>query len=881
MRRPLWRRRQDDELNDELRSHLAMATQDRIDRGESPEHAASAALREFGNPLLVRETVRDTWGWTALEQWSHDLGYAVRGLRRTPAFSAAAVLTLALGIGANTAMFSIVRAVVLRPLPFADPDRLVALNELDLRATGDRRGRLSWPNFHDWRRRSRTIETMAGYHEASFTVSAGGPSVHVPGVVASPTLFTALGVAPAIGRAFVDADEASDADVAVVSDEFRRNHLGEATEPVGRGITVNGRPFTIVGVMPPGFVFPVETPAPQLWITSADDARVDAPDDTPMMMQRGAHFVQAIGRLRADASLTETRAELETIAAALATEYPDDNANRGATATPLLDALVGDVRRPLWLLMAAVGCVLLIACANVANLLTARGMARQAELALRVALGASRQRVVRLLVAEATVLAVTGAVCGVGIALWSIRALVPMAPSDVRGLDAVALDPLVFLFTGLVAGGCAVMVGVIPALRVTRNDPRQSLSASRTATGGPGQWRWLNGLVIAETSLGVVLVLAAALALDGLNRLSQRDPGFDVSGVVTMRVSLPDSRYPFAKQVTFFDQLLPELGAIPGVESSALVGPLPLGGARYRISLELPGDVGGMAAARPSPGFAFVSPHYFRTMRIAVRQGREFTVADTQASPRVAVINESFARRHFPGGNPIGQRIRPGLSIDEPETPWREVVGVVADATQVNLLDEPGPAFYVPYSQGMITTPHLVLRSAQAADAVPAAARRVIAAADPELAMYDVSSLQERLGASMASERFSTLLFTAFALLALLLSAVGLYGVLAYSVSQRAHEFGVRFALGADAGQVARVVLARALGLVSTGLLIGIASAVAAGRLMTSTLSFVQAPGAATYVAVTTVFLAIAVVCSVAPARRAARTDPLRVLRSG
>jgi len=857
-----------------------MATQDRIDRGESPETATTAALREFGNPLLVRETVRDTWGWTAVEQWVNDCAYAVRGLRRTPALAVAAVLTLALGIGANTAMFSIVRAVVLRPLPFADPDRLVALNEVDLRASGDSKASLSWPNFHDWRRRSRTIDSMAGYHDTNFTVSAGGPSVHVPGVVASHTLFTTLGVAPALGRAFIESDEASGAHVAVVSDEFRRNHLGDVPDPVGRGITVNGRPFTIIGVMASDYLFPVESPAPQLWVTAAEDARVEDSDDTPMTVQRGAHFVRAIGRIHADASLAEARAELETIAAALATEYPDDNANRGATATPLLEALTGDARRPLWLLMAAVVFVLLIACANVANLLTARGMARQAELALRVALGASRRRVVRLLVAEATVLALAGAGCGIVVALWSIRVLVPMAPTDIRGLDAVTLDPLVLLFTGLLAGGCAVIVGMIPAIRVTRGDPHENLSASRSTTVAPSQRRWLNALVVAETALGAVLVLAAALALDGLNRLSRRDPGFDVSHVMTMRVSLPDSRYPFSKQVEFYDQLLPELARIPGVEASGLVGPLPLSGSRYRISLALPGDVGDVAAARPSPGFAFVSPGYFRTMRMAVRLGREFSAADTPASPRVAVVNESFVRRYFRGANPIGQRIRPGLSIDEPETPWREVVGVVADAAQVNLIDEPGPAFYVPYSQGMITTPHLVLRSAERADAVPAAARRVIAAADQELALYDVRPLQERLGASMASERFSTLLFTSFGLLALLLSAVGLYGVLAYSVSLRAHEFGIRFALGADASQVARAVLVGALGLVGTGLLIGTVGAVVAGRLMTATLSFVHAPSAVTYLAVTAVFLGLGLVCSLAPARRAARIDPLRMLRA-
>lgn len=880
MKLPLWRRRQDDELTEELRSHLAMATQDRIDRGEPPDQAAAAALREFGNPLLVRETARDTWGWISIAQWGSDLAYAVRGLRRSPGFVVAAVLTLALGIGANTAMFSIVRAVVLRPLPFADADRLVALNELDLRASGDRRGTLSWPNFLDWQQRSRTLASMAAYHSANFTVAAGGSAAHVPGVVASTTLFSTLGVTAATGRTFAPDDESAEANVAVVSDEFRLTHLGGDAAPIGRAITVNGRPFTIIGVLPSGVVFPIESPAPQLWVTAAEDARVEDAGDTPMTEQRGAHFLQAVARLRHDVSLAGTRAELDAIAAAIATQHPDDNAHRGAAATPLLEALVGDVQRPLWLLMTAVACVLLIACANVANLLTARGLARQAELALRVALGASRDRVVRLLVAEAVVLAVAGAACGVGVAVWSIRALVPLAPGDVRGLDAVTLDGLVLLFTALLAGGCALIVGVIPAVRVTRGDPSRNLTSSRGPGGQPSQWRWLNGLVVAETALGVMLLAAAALTLDGLDRLSGRDPGFDVSGVLTMSVSLPDSRYPFARQVAFYDQVVPALSAIPGVEASALVGPLPLGGSRFRISLELPGDSGDATARRQSPGFAFVSPDYFRTMRIPLRQGRDFTVADRQNSPRVAIVNESFARRYFAGVDPIGQRIRPGLSIDEPAAPWREVVGVVGDTKQVTLLDEPAPAFFVPHSQGMITTPHLVIRSTQGADAVPAAVRRIVAAADPELALYDVRSLQERLGASMASERFATLLFTAFAVLALLLSAVGLHGVLAYSVSQRAHEFGVRVALGAEARDVARVVLAGAIGLVGAGLLIGVAAAVVAGRLMAASLSFVQAPGVTTYAIVTTVFLTIAVVCGVVPARRAARTDPLRVLRA-
>jgi putative ABC transport system permease protein len=876
----LWRRHQDAELTEELRSHLALATEDRIARGETPEDAAAAALREFGNPLLVRETVRDTWGWTSLEQWVHDVGYGIRALRSAPAFATAAVLTLALGMGANTAMFSLVRAVVLRPLPFAEPERLVALDEVDLRPGRATRGSLSWPNFHDWRDRSRAIASMAGYHGTNVTVTGAGRPAHARATVVSASLFTTLGVSPARGRVFSAADEQSRADVLVISDEFRRRQLGDAADAVGRGLTVNGRRYTVLGVMPPGFVFPVESPPTEIWMTAAEDARVEAPDDTPMTMQRGAHFVQAIGRLRDGVSIEEARAELDGIASALALEYPSDNANRGAGVTPLLEALVGDVTRPLLLLMAAVGCVLLIACVNLASLLTARGLARRRELALRVALGASRGRVVRLLLAEAGLLAAFGAVVGVGVAQWAIDVLVPLAPGDVRGLDAVRLDPAVLAFTGALAFGCALLIGLLPATRVTRADPRQSLGMTRTAGTGPEERRWLTGLVVAETALGVVLLVAATVAVGGFQRLSRLDPGFDVTNVATLRVDLPDGRYPFARQVTFYDRLLPELWRRPEIESAALVAPLPLSGSRYQISLELPGDTGDERRTRPSPGFAFISPDYFRTMRIPVRRGREFSAADTIDSPRVAVINESFASRYFPGVDPLGQRVKPGLSTTEQETPWREVVGVVADVTQVTLLDEPGPAFYLPHSQAMITTPHLVVRGRQTAETVAAAIRTAIAAADSELAVYDVRPLEDRLVRTMANERFTTLLLTVFAALGLVLAGIGLYGVLAYGVSRRTHEFGVRLALGADASRIARHVLGRAVGVVAAGLLVGIAAAIMAGRVMTSTLRYVEAPGLSTYAVVAALFLLIAVVCGLAPARRAARADPLRELRA-
>jgi hypothetical protein len=434
---PRWRRHQDGELDEELQSHLRMAIQDRIDRGQSPEQAAAAARREFGNTLLVKETTRDTWGWTPIEQWAHDLRYAARALAKAPAFTTAAVLTLALGIGANTAMFGVVRAVVLRPLPFADPDRLVQVNELDLRGAAGQRSSASWPNFVDWQRRTTTLESMAAYHQVSATITGLGSAQHVPAAVVSATLFGTLGVLPALGRDFVAADEQVGAENVVVSDELRRTLLANRPDPVGTSLVVNGRPSTIVGVMPAGFVFPVTPPAPQLWLTVADDARVEAPDDTPISEQRSAHYLQVVARLRPEVTLERAQAELSAVAAALAIEYPENNANRGVALTPQLEALVGEAERPLWLLLAAVGCVLLIACLNLANLmtgllLTAVGIygvlayrvgRRLQELGVRMALGASPSNIVAVVLASALTVVVAGLAAGITTALALGRVL--------------------------------------------------------------------------------------------------------------------------------------------------------------------------------------------------------------------------------------------------------------------------------------------------------------------------------------------------------------------------------------------------------------------------------------------------------------------------
>jgi putative ABC transport system permease protein len=406
------------------------------------------------------------------------------------------------------------------------------------------------------------------------------------------------------------------------------------------------------------------------------------------------------------------------------------------------------------------------------------------------------------------------------------------------------------------------------------------MGAERTSGGSRAQRRWLNGLIVAETAVGAVLLVAAMLVITGLDRLANVDPGFDASTVSTMRVNLPDSRYSFAKRVAFYDRVLPEIGRLPGIESAAIVGPLPLSGSRYSLSFELTADRTVEAGARLSSGFAFVSPGYFQTMRIPLLQGREFTSADDDRAPRTVIVNESFAGQYFPGENPIGKRIRIGLQTTEAEVPWREIVGVVSDIKQQSLTEAPGPAIYIPHAHGLITSPHIVVRTASGLDAVPEMVRRVIMSADPELALFDIRTLEDRLNLSMARQRFTTFLLTLFAGLGLLLIAIGLYGVLAYGVAQRTHEFGVRVALGARRRAIVSGVVRGALMLVGSGLLFGIIAATALARVMMAMLDFVQPPNVPTYGAVAMILLAVAAAAVFAPARRAMRVDPMQTLRA-
>ena len=805
--------------------------------------------------------------------------YACRTLRKTPGFTAVAAVTLALGIGANSAMFSVINAVLLRPLPFPSPDALVAVSEVELRRGPGRStsSSASWPDFFDWRSKSQAFEHMSAYRSAGFTLAGGGRSLHVEGAVVSSELFSTLDTQPILGRGFRPEDERG-GDVAVIGDSLWRSQFSAASDVIGRPITLNARRYTVIGVMPAGFQFPISVPRAEVWLTLAEDARVEHPDDTPMTTERGAHFLKVIGRLRPSATIASAQADLDVIAAALAREFPVDNGQRGVRVARQLDVLVGDTRQSLLVLLAAVGCVLLIACVNLANLLLARGAGRAHEIAMRAALGASAQRIVRQLLTESLVLATLGTACGLALAYGSIALLVRWSPVELRGLDEVAIDGTVLAFTAGIAIVSALVFGIVPAIAAARTDPALGLQGASRATAGRTERRLRAALVVAETAIGVVLLVGAGLLLRSFDRLVRTSPGFDPDHVVTATFRLPDSRYPYLKQIAFYDRLLPDLRALADVEAAAATVPLPMSGTNYTISFEPAGDTA-PSAERQSAAFGMVSPGYFRAMHIPLVSGRDVTEADNDAAPRVVVVNESFARRYFPGADPIGKRIKPGLSTTEKETPWREVVGVVHDIRHRSLSEPTLPAYFVPYAQGLISPLRLVIRTRNA-PGIAEEVRKVIARMDPEVALYDVKTMEEYLATSVASPRFQTLLLAAFAGVGLALTAVGLYGVMAYGVAQRTREFGIRLALGARPRQVLGLVMRGGLRLVAAGLVAGILAAGFATELLAGALYGVDRLDPATFLGVAAVLLAVAMLASYLPARRATRVDPIRALRS-
>lgn len=811
-----------------------------------------------------------------------DCRYGIRQLRRNPGFAIVAVVTIALGIGATTAMFSVVNAVLLRPLPFHQPERLLAIGQYDTRR-GDRKNLnfdMSYPDILDIRSRSRTLAGIAAYDWSDATLTGLGEPLHVNLANVSAELFSLLGVQPALGRSFRTDEDQPGHYVAIVSQRFWRTHWKGNASAIGRHVDLNGRSYTIIGVMPKNFQFPFDAEARDLWVTLSRKAEVDSPGETPITAQRGAHFLGAVARMKDGVTLEQTKADLASLGQALAREYPNSNAYNGISAVSELESLVGDIRRPLLILLAAVSLVLLIACANVANLLLVRGSDRAREIGMRAALGASRVRLMRQLVTESIVLSLAGSVLGVLAASWMLTGVLRLCPDNLPRADQIGVDWRVLVFSTALAIATGILFGLVPSLQAASPVLATIRTGSRSVTASRTHNRIRSGLVIGETAIGVMLLIGAALLLRSLDRLAHVDLGFDSRALVTANFDLPDTRYNPDQQDRFVQNLLSRIKSLPGVVAASGALPLPLSQDHFTTSFNLL-DHPVAEANEPEAAFHVVSPGFFEAMRMPLVRGRFFSERDQRNSEPVMIISSAFARKYFPAEDPIGKRIEIGAGEGPTRARYknREVVGVVGDLRNSSLEKEPAATYYVPLPQLMWGAPTLVIRTAGDESAIVQSISKVLREMDPEAPLYNVRTMDDYLALDLGRAQFQTVLLGLFAGMALVLTAIGLYGVMAQSVVQRTQEIGIRMAMGASRENVRVMFLQRGtfLSLVGTG--IGIVGALACAKGIESLLYEIPPRDPITYIGVGVILGLVAVVASYVPAVRATRLDPMVALR--
>lgn len=814
-----------------------------------------------------------------IESFIQDFLYGLRQLRHNPGFTTVAILTLALGIGANTAIFSVVNAVLLRPLSFAAPQQLVSV--VSTRLHGNVPDNASYPDFADWRAQNHVFSQMAAYDTDNFTLTGQGEAMHIQGAVVSADLFSLLGVKPVLGRAFLpDEDKlpaANGAFAIILSHRLWRERFNADPGIVGRTIEIDNRDFAVVGVMPAGFQFPIQAEPADFWMTMAITF-VTAPGLPSMAEQRGAHYLDVIARLKPHVSRAEAQAEMNTIVSRLNKQYPD-NAPRGVEVVPEMDRVAGPARPALLILLAAVGCVLLIACANVANLMLARGASRQKEMAVRAALGAGRGRMIRQLLTESVLLASLGGVLGAALGLWGISGLISLLPVDIPRLVGTRIDSTVLLFTALVSMLTGILFGLAPVAQSSRLDFVESLKE-----GGRGLSEGLHGsrargfLVMADVAVAAVLLVGAGLLINSFLRLQRVDPGFNPQRVLTFKMDLPYVRYSGLRQTQFFKRALERLSHLPGVLSASAVLPLPLDGNEVGTFLTIEGQPVA-EADQPRTCYSWVEPGYFRTVGIPLTKGRDFAAADDLKATPVVIINQTLARRFFPHQDPIGKRIKPGIGNGYKMPPFREIVGVVGDVRQYGLPSAPGPEVYVPLEQSPLGSMNFVVHTGVDPLSMVDTIRKEIAEMDKDLPFYSVKTFNQYLGRGLAQPRFLALLLGLFAGLALALAAVGLYGLISYSVSRRTHEIGIRMALGATQREVLSMVVEQGAVLAAIGGAVGLVAAFALTRLMASLLYGVGSTDPLTFGAVSLLLAGVALLASYVPARQATKVDPMVALR--
>jgi predicted permease len=882
-RSAFWRGRVDDEVASEFEFHVEMRMRELVAGGMNPAQAREEAIRRFGNIDRVSATCRDIGRrrnsdmrrTEYLSELKQDVMFAFRHLFKNPGFTIVAVLTLALGIGATTAIFSAVRAVVLRPLPVPQPERIFAISE----TWRDRNGNVSAGNFTDAVAANTAFSDMTAIQYSSFNITDNASADRVIGARTTASFWKVFAVSPAMGRVFgTQEDQPGHERVVVLSHRLWRDRFGADPTVVGRQTRLNGTPYEIIGVMPSSFDFTEDSE--QLWVPIAFTPERKAMHDE--------HFLTVYGRLRDGVSPDQALAELGRTARVLEQNFPRDNAGRGLTTSPIMTELVGDFRQRLFVLLGAVGFVLLIACGNIANLLLARGTARGSELAVRAALGAGRGRIVRQLLTESVVLAFVSAAVGLALALWSIRALVSAAPPGIPRLEQTGLDPYVLGFTAITSLASALVFGLVPAFRAGRVDVVTMLKeGGRSAAMGGVRDRLRTVLIAGELGLALVLLVGAGLLIRSAIALQRVDPGFDYRGVFSGRISLPAAEYGDPARIhATLERLLEESAGIPGVTAAGITSQVPMGPGGNSNGLIPEGRAIDVRSAIDSR-LRIVSPGYFDAMGIAIVKGRPLTNTDRRGSLKVMVISESLAAAAFPGQDPIGRRIACCEPAPDGKSPdFKVVVGVARDVRSRGLGEAAQPEFYLPMWQipseawdWIQRGVYLVARTPQDAAALGNPVRAVMAHVAPDVPLFNVRTMEERLQLSLGNARFNTLLLSILGGIGLVLAAVGIYGVIAYFVGRRTQEIGVRMALGATKSKVISLIVTQAMVPISIGLVAGIAASFAATRLLSAQLFGVRPNDPLTFLIVAIILGLVGVLASVVPARRAAGVDPTKALR--
>lgn len=862
--RLLRRNKLEQDLGRELQFQIAERISALRNSGFSEDEARRRVRQEFGGAEQVKEECRDARGTRWLESLFRDVQYAFRQLRSNPGFTIITILVLALGIGANAAVFSVINTVLLRPLPFPHSEQLVQIWQANP-SHGEAQETVSPWNFVDWQKQSTSLAQLAVYEYESLALLTRGAPERMDAALVSSGFFRVFQVAPQLGRTFLPEDDRPGSHSVLLSYKGWTLHFNSDPHIVGKVITLDDEPFTVIGVMPATFRFPAL--GTDLWAAPAFDLKSRSRADT---------YLFAIGRMRLGVTLGQAQTEMSALARRLELQYPDTNQGSGVILVPLQEEMVGSFKQGLFTLWGAVTFVLLIACANVAHLLLARSAGRHKEFAIRTAMGAGSRRLIQQLLTESFILAASGGLLGLALSPLGIHLLMAAGGHGhiVPRTEGVRIDKNVIAFTAFASLLTAVLFGLLPAFRSSRVDVATAMKQSRWETSSGGSYRLRSVLVISELALSVLLLIGAGLLMKSFWQLEHVYPGFQPDNVLGMRISVAQSQYPDSRQrAVLYQEMVDRIRAIPGVEDAAAINDLPFSGSRTTTSF----DIDGLPA---TPGESrnadrrVVSSAYFRVMRIPLLEGRTFEEADNRReSPRVAIINKALQRRYWPNVNPLGQHMR----IDGQRY---EIVGVVGNVKHDNLAASGTGEIYLPqYQGGAPPWTFIAIRSHTSLGSLIPAVRRALREVAPSEPLYDTRTMEQRLAGSIAPQQFNAFALTVFALFALVLAAIGIYGVIAFAVEQRAHEMGIRMAVGAQPGDLLRLVVGQGLRLSFLGVMIGVAGALGISRIIAGMLYNTGTSDPVTYVAVSVIFVGIGIIASYLPARRAARRDPMVVLR--